>query len=114
MELKVKTNEAPQLSEARMLLTWLREYYPNLELPDEPPTPSPEEQVDSGAAPGHQIGIPYDEATGEIIAARCGGCGQILNSLEQQCANPACPYADEEDGETSDLDRVFIEADTAD
>ena len=75
-----------------MLLTWIGEHYPGLVLPDEVVAVTPEEMVDAGDLAGVQTEIDYNAETGEIISARCGGCQTALQSYDDECPNPDCPY----------------------
>ena len=108
MEIKIKANEPPSPAEARMLLTWIGEHYPGLVLPDEVVDVTPEDMVDAGDLAGVQTEIDYDDATGEIISARCGGCQTALQSYDDECPNPDCPYTVEsyvgEDGAEDEAD----------
>ena len=105
MEIKIKANEPPSPAEARMLLTWIGEHYPGLVLPDEVGHVTPEEMVDAGDLAGVQTEIDYNDETGEIIRARCGGCQTALQSYDDECPNPDCPYnAEDDDGAYDDED----------
>ena len=92
VEVKIDTGTPPTLAQAKMLLTWIGEYYPGLVVPEEGPEPTPQERVDNGEVPSAQLSIDYDDTTGEIIAARCGGCDGPIGSLGNPCPNPDCPY----------------------
>ena len=92
MEIKIKANEPPSLAEARMLLTWIGEYYPGLALPELEQEPTHEELVDAGELQGVQTEMEYDDETGDIIVARCGGCDSSIYSLVEGCANTDCRY----------------------
>ena len=104
MEIKIKANEPPSPAEARMLLTWIGEHYPGLVLPDEVVAVTPVEMVDSGDLAGVQTEMDYDDATGEIIGARCGGCKGPLRSIDDDCVNPDCEY---NTGEVWDEDAAY-------
>ena len=66
VEVKIDTAAPPTLAQAKMLLTWIGEYYPGLVVTDDAPEALPEEQVDNGEVEGAQLALDYNEETGEI------------------------------------------------
>ena len=91
----IDTGTPPTLAQAKMLLTWIGEYYPGLVLPNEQPNAvenrPPEELVDSGELPGHQMEIP------DGIEPTCDLCDKPFNSLTGACDNPDCTVTEEEE-----------------
>ena len=77
MELKVDTSVGPNQAQAKMLLTWIGEYRPDLitwaveqfSPYESETTPTPVEQVASGEIEGVQLPIPDGEDYQEAVTA---------------------------------------------